>query len=129
MTVGWAVNSFLLTAPDASVVTTSLVAVPNVSWIALLVDRETGLVIVAVRSLDPVRPTIDRPGKLISPSSAFLTTFPEISASVMVSSIDGLPVVTRLPSASLIRTTTSESSSVAFAALSGAITSRLVASP
>ena len=84
-----------------------------------MVDKETGLEIDAVRSFDPVRPIIDSPGKPISPSTAFLTVVPEISASVMARETSGFPVVTKLPSKSLISTSIEDESVRALLALTG----------
>ena len=97
VTVGWVVKSCLFTAPVATVVTASLVAVPNVSWISAGSVSETGSVIVAVRTFCPVPPTIESPGKVASPATADLVAVPEITASETLKTIEEVfPVMTLL---------------------------------
>jgi hypothetical protein len=79
--------------------------------------------------LEPVRPTNFSPGKLISPEAKFRTAVPEIVASEMLRVTDGVPVVTKLPSASLSLTRTSVEIVRELSAVAGAINSRVVAVP
>jgi hypothetical protein len=83
---------------------------------------------VAVRVLDPVVPTIARPGKVASPATADLVALPEIVALETVKTIDEVFPVMTLLLASLTRTTTSEIT-VAFAALAWTSNSRLSTAP
>ena len=83
----------------------------------------------ADRVFAPASPTNFNPGKLTSPEARFLTEVPEIVAPEMLKVICGVPVVTRLPSASFRRTTTSEEIVRELSAVDGAISSRVVAVP
>ena len=126
---GWVVKFSRFTAPVALVETTSLVASPKLNWSELVAVSETGLVIVALRVLVPVRPMNFKSGKLTTPPLRFLVAVPEIVASEMLSVICGVPVVTKLPSASLSRTTTSVEITRALSAVAGATSSSVVAVP
>jgi hypothetical protein len=84
---------------------------------------------VAVSTLVPVVPTMESPEKVASPATADLVAVPEMEALETVRAIEDVFPVMTLLSASRTRTTTSDSSAIAFAALAGATSSKLVAVP
>jgi hypothetical protein len=129
VTAGWVVNSSRFTAPVAEVETTSWVASPKLRATERVAVSETGLVMLALSDLEPVRPMNLSPGKLTSPEAKFRTAVPEIVASEILKVMVGVPVVTRLPSASLSLTTTSVDIVRELSAVDGAISSRVVAVP
>jgi hypothetical protein len=79
----------------------------------------------------PTKPVTERPGNVATPATAFLETVPlkVVFWVVILTLICPVDEVTTLLSASLIRTTTLVDKLVAFAALDGATSSRLVAVP
>ena len=95
----------------------------------MVVVSETGLVMLADSVLEPESPTNFSPGKLTSPEARFLTAVPEIVAPEILKVTSGVPVVTKLPSASFRRTTTSVEITRALSAVDGATSSRVVAVP
>jgi hypothetical protein len=97
------VKLVLLTDVVEELTTTSWVATPWPSSIALVPVRLLGSEMVAVKVLDPADPVRTKSLKVAIPELADLVVVPEIVAPVAVRTIDWLaavPVVTRLASAS-----------------------------
>ena len=65
---------------------------------------EIGLATETVKVFVPARPIIFRPLNETAPCSAFLTVVPEKVAPAIVSVTSGVPVLIKLPSASLMST-------------------------
>jgi hypothetical protein len=116
------------TAPVAEVVRTSSVADPADTFTTLVMELKDKLATLAVTFLLPVDPRNFSPVKVATPEEAFLTRVPVSSGAELASDTDGVPVVTRLPSASFIRTTTSEIP-LLFTALEPTVSSTVVAAP
>ena len=123
-------NCCLVTAPDAAVVSSSFVGVPNVSSILDVAARD-GLANSARMVLVPTNPVIESPGNVATPATAFLETVPLNVVFWLVTDKLICPEEeeTMLLSMSLIRTTTLVDKLVALAALAGATSSRFVAVP
>jgi hypothetical protein len=97
-----------LTAPVAEVVKTISVATPAETFTTLVVEFSDKLATVAETFLFPVVPKNLSPGKVAIPEAAFLTRVPVSSVDEPANETEGVPVVIKFPSASSIRTTTSE---------------------
>jgi hypothetical protein len=118
-TTGCVPKLVLLTAPDAPVVSTNLVAVPWFKVMFLVSVIETGLPTATVKVLVPARPVIERPLNETIPDAALLRSVPVSVASAMLSSTSGVPVVIKLPSKSLISISIEDGSVRALLALTG----------
>jgi hypothetical protein len=122
----------LLTDVVDELTTTSWVATPCASSIALVPVRLLGSKIVAVRVLEPADPVRTRSLKVAIPELADLVVVPEIVAPVAVITIDwfaSVPVVTRLASASWISTVTEESKVRAFEAVVAPVRTTALTAP
>jgi hypothetical protein len=116
------------TAPVAEVVRIMSVAVPAETFTTLVTEFSDRLGTLADTFLFPVIPRNLRSGNVARPEAAFLTNVPVSSGDDPAKETEGVPVVIKLPSASSIRTTTSEIPSL-FTALDATSSSTVVANP
>jgi hypothetical protein len=129
---GWLAKLVLLTEVVEELTTTSWVATPWASSIALVPVRLLGSKIVAVRVLEPADPVRTKSSKVAIPELADLVVVPEIVAPVAVKTIDwfaSVPVVTRLASASWNSTVTEESKVRAFEAVVAPVRTTALTAP
>ena len=128
VTTGVVLKPARFTAPVAEVVSTSSVAAPAETFTTLVIELRDRLETLAVTFLFPVVPRNFSPVKVATPEAAFRTNVPVSSGDEPASETEGVPVVTRLPLASLILTTTSEIPTL-FTALDPTFSSTVVADP